>query len=461
MSETALERPTATGGEESPGRTFEVGEAPLERFTVVRLDAMRVRQKTDGMLLRIATRRPVPGFRKNSKTVPPQIRHEFERQARDEVIADLSKKPLAERCSEEKLDIMPSVRYLGEQPSGDGGVVEARFSLEVHPEVPDPDLAGRKLIKPVPRIPQGSADRMIEHLRLNLADWKAVDRKAREGDRVRYRHQGLRDDQEDPAVVLGNPSVPEAVSKAFDGAAAGDEVALEREPLKDGGDPIRVTTTVTAVEWAELPAADSDFARKVDPQFSSVEELRSLLTSRLESDTEEAALSRAHERMMHILDEATPEFDLPGNYVEGMVDSRISEIKKQHEERKAKVPEGLLNRDYIRHALRRQLRRSMIFNRYILSRGIKLSDEELEERIKEVAGSAEDPEKAEREIRADRDLLTKVAERPMLEKALAAFEELVDVEKVGMDLMELTEKERAGDPEAPMPSYVPPAREGP
>ncbi len=460
MSETALDRPTAAGGEEAPGKTFEVGEAPLERFTVLRLDAQRVRQKTDAMLLRIAARRPVPGFRKNSKAVPPQIRHEFERQARDEVIAEMSKRPLAERCSEEKLDIMPSVRYLGEQPSGDGGFVEARFSLEVHPEVPDPDLAGRKLIKPVPRIPPGSADRMIEHLRLNLADWKAVDRKAREGDRVRYRHRGLRDDQEDHAVVLGNPSVPEAVSRAFDGAAAGDEVTLEREPLEAGGEPIRVSTTVTAVEWAELPAADSDFARKVDPQFRSVEELRGLLTSRLESDTEDAALSRAHERMMHILDEATPEFDLPGNYVEGMVDSRISEIRKQHEERKAKVPEGLLNRDYMRHALRRQLRRSMIFNRYILSRGIKLSDEELEERIKEVAGSAEDPEKAEREIRKDRDLLTKVAERPMLEKSLAAFEELVDVEKVGMDLMELTEKERRGDPEAPEPAFVPQGGQG-
>lgn len=460
MSETALDRPTAAGGEEGPGKTFEVGEAPLERLTVVRLDARRVRQKTDAMLLRIATRRPVAGFRKNSKTVPPQIRREFERHARDEVIADLSKKPLAERCSEEKIDIMPSVRYLGEQTSGDGGSVEARFSLEVHPEVPDPDLAGRKLIKPVPRIPPGSADRMIEHLRLNLADWKAVDRKAREGDRVRYRHRGLRDDQEDPAVVLGNPSVPEAVSKAFDGAAAGDEVVLEREPLEAGGEPIRVSTTVTAVEWAELPAADSDFARKVDPQFRSVEELRSLLTSRLESDTEDAALSRAHERMMHILDEATPEFDLPGNYVEGMVDSQLSDYAKKREEQGEKKPVSLPSRDVVRFTTRHQLRRSMIFNRFVLSRGIKLSDEELEERIAEVAGSEEDPEKAARDIKADRDLLTKVAERPMLEKTLAAFEELVDVEKVGMDLMELTEKERAGDPEAPRPVYVPPDREG-
>lgn len=430
------------------------GQKPLERLATVSLDAAKVDSELNRTLVKEARRLNFPGFRKNSKVVPASFRKNHEDSLLKQILHHMAGVKVVEMLEDEGLRVFPGMRMLDHQLDRGKKTYEVDCKVEVFPEVPAPGLSGRKLRKPVARTRAEDLERVLENIRSSMADWKKVDRSARDGDRIRYRHMGLAPDDEDATIMLGDPRVDPKVAERFKDAKAGDEIVLERPPLEEGGDPIEVKVTVTAIEWGSLPEMDLDLVRKFDPELGSVDAFREKMSERIEGHAGELAENVLSARMLHMLDEATPVFDLPEEHVRRMTAQRIDDLLSAARERGIRLADEVLGEEVNKRHVRHDLRRSLVFNAFLKEQGVKLGKDDIEESLRDMANQSGDARAFMAEAEKNPGVMDKAREKPLMRKALQAFEELVEVETVEMDVEELGALLQQGDPEAPPPDLT-------
>ncbi|HYN22987.1 MAG TPA: trigger factor [Thermoanaerobaculia bacterium] len=314
---------------------------PCRKQLTVEVPAPAVEAETQRVVQEYGRKAKIPGFRQGK--VPARVvRQRFAKDIEQEVIDRLLPRYWRQAQAEAAIEPLlppelaePPVLTPGE-PFTFVAVVETRPQIELR-NVQDFDL-------PEPSVEAGTleVDDKVDELRRQLGDWVPVERPAARGDLAVAEITELTPPQgeklhgeegktETVEIELGSERVWEELTLALSGLSAGQETTFERheEAIQHGDHehPPRdrkFRVQVTAVKDRELPALDDEFAKRVSPEFETVEQLRDAISSRLRAGKEEERREQRQRAVLDQLRERHP-LELPQGVVRREVESLVQD----------------------------------------------------------------------------------------------------------------------------------------
>lgn len=280
----------------------------------------------------------IPGFRPGRVPLP-LLRKRFGTAVRGEVLESLVQDSSAEAIRERNL--RPALPPKVELVSADEGAdLEYKISLEVLPELPEPDFNGLGLEKLVADVPDEEVDKALKGMAESQRKDEAVERPAAIGDILVVDMVGRIGEQEIPGsrgegrrIELGEEGELPGFSEQLVGAAAGDKREVRVTFPQDAGNPeIAGKEAVFEIEVKEvrerLPAAiDDALAEAVG--LENLDELRQEIRDRMRREYEGVARQRLKRAL---LDKLAERYDFP--VPPGMVEMEFNSIWQQYEAEK-------------------------------------------------------------------------------------------------------------------------------
>jgi trigger factor len=287
-------------------------------------------------------------------------------------------------------------QYEYDLPASDDDEWSFTATVDVQPKPEVADWTTLEVPYAEAEIPPELVDQEIEVLRESVADLAPVEgRPAQTGDVVvvdAVEEGG--EAQRDLVLELGAGRVLEEVERALLGAAAGDTRSVEYS-LPDGSSR---TTQVTVKQIKEkvLPPADDDFARAAS-EFDSYAELRndieSSLREQLEDELDAAFRAEAIDRLVEA-SKATAS----GPLVEARARELLNELGRSLDRRgisadlylqlTGQTPEQLA--EGVRREAAQSVARELVLEAAADKLGVEVSDEDVEELIREQAEAADE-----------------------------------------------------------------------
>ena len=180
-----------------------------------------------------------------------------------------------------------------------------------------------------------AVDERIDILRERFAQVSDVDRPAAPGDQVHINLVASQNGEllpdaaaEQVPYIIGSGEMLEGLDEAVTGCVAGDERTFESTLAGDhAGELADVTVTVTNVAERTLPEVDDEFAQMVS-QFDTVAEMRDDLRTYVARTEALDQLASARSKVMDAMVEDV-DFELPADFVEEEVRSRVAQITDQ------------------------------------------------------------------------------------------------------------------------------------
>jgi trigger factor len=313
----------------------------LKREYTITVPASEVEDKITQKLGEIGRVVRIPGFRPG-KVPLNLLRKRYGPAVRGEVLETAVQDSSAEAMRERNL--RPAMPPRVELVSADEGTdLEYKMSLEVLPDMPEPDFAALGLEKLVPELPDEDIDKALERLAEQQRKSEPVERPAETGDILvadMVGHVGETEIPgsrgEDRQIELGAEGLLPGFTEQLLGASTGDKREVRTAFPADYGNPDMAgkeavfDVTVKEVRH-KLPAAiDDTLAEAVG--LENLAELRQEIRQRMQRDYDGVARQRL-KRML--LDKLAEGYDFP--VPPGMVEMEFNSIWAQYEgEREAR-----------------------------------------------------------------------------------------------------------------------------
>ena len=190
---------------------------------------------------------------------------------------------------------------------------------------------------PVVAVEPAEIDDIVQKVRLDFANYEAVKRPAKDGDRLQLDFEG-RDEEDRPiegaqatdySLILGSQTLIPGFEEKLVGCLAGAELAFElcfpkNYPPKLAGKKANFKVKLHKVEAVELPALDKELFAKVGT-FQTLPEMRSFIKQRLEDEKTMRARQIFEGRVVAQLAKASL-IELPSKVVE----QEVEKIKEEH-----------------------------------------------------------------------------------------------------------------------------------
>ncbi|HLY44660.1 MAG TPA: trigger factor [Stellaceae bacterium] len=277
----------------------------------------------------------IPGFRPG-KVPMPLLRKRFGPSVRGEVLESAVQDSSAKAISEHNLRpaLPPRVEIVA---AAEGADLEYKMSLEVLPDMPEPDFAALDLEKLVAEVPEEDIDRAVERIAEAQRKSEPVERPAEANDIIVADVVGRVGDAEIPGsraearqIELGAEGLLPGFSDQLVGAAAGDQRKVQVTfPAEYGNPDFAGKEGVFEVAVKEvrqrLPAAiDDTLAEAVG--LETLAELRQEIRQRMQRDYDGVARQRLKRTL---LDKLAERYDFP--VPPGMVEVEFNSIWAQYE----------------------------------------------------------------------------------------------------------------------------------
>jgi trigger factor len=298
--------------------------------------------------------------------------------------------------------------YEYELPTSEDADFSFTATVPVQPTPEPADWTELEVPYAEPEIPDELVEQELEELRASVAELTPVEgRPARTGDVLvvdALDENG--EGQRDLVLELGSGRLVEEIERALTGASQGETKEVEFE-LADGSTG---TATVEVKELKEkvLPPLDDDLA-KAATEFDTLEELRADIERRLREVLEEEAESQFRADAVDRLVEAS-NVQVGGPLVEARTRELLNALGRSLERRgisadayfqlSGQTADQLVERMGAEAAL--SVARELVLEAVADKLGLEVSDEEIEELIREQAGlQGDDADEAVKQVFAD------------------------------------------------------------
>ncbi len=204
------------------------------------------------------------------------------------------------------------------------------MSYEILPAFDLADFSKMKVEKLVADIDPKEIDAGVDNILENSVSYKAVERKAKDKDRLTLDFVGKLDGEtfeggsaEDAFLVLGSQGFIPGFEEGLIGAKAGEEITVEGNFPEDynaehlAGKTAQFDVTVKEVGEPSKPEADDEFAKTIG--FDTIEALRAAVEGGIKEEQDGYGREKMKKVIMDGLDKAH-EFDLPPSLVENEFD---------------------------------------------------------------------------------------------------------------------------------------------
>jgi trigger factor len=333
----------------------------------------------------------VPGFREGK--VPPEVLQA--RLGRERIFKEAVESHIGgwfmNAAATTRIRPIAAPEYDYELPTSEDEEFQFTATVPVQPKPEPADWTELEVPYAEPEIPEGLIDQELEELRASVAELAPVEgRPARTGDvLVVDALDEAGEGQRDLVVELGSGRLVEEIERALTGASQGETKEVEFE-LADG------STGMAKVEVKELkekvlPPLDDELA-KAASEFDTLEELRADIERRIREVLEEEAETQFRSDAVDRLVEAS-NVQVGGPLVEARTRELLNGLGRSLERRgisaeayfqlSGQTADQLVERMGAEAAL--SVARELVLEAVADQLGLEVSDEEIEELIREQA----------------------------------------------------------------------------
>ncbi len=311
----------------------------LKRELTIVIPAAELEEKVTSRLQQLGRSIRLPGFRPGK--VPQQLlRQRYGNAVRGEVLEGTLQDSSAEAIRERNLRpaLQPRVEIVS---AAEGADLEYKMSVELLPDMPQPDFAALGLERLVVEIPDADVDTAVERIAEQYRKSEPVKRGAKSGDLLTADVVGKVGDQEIPGtkaegrtIELGAEGLLPGFTDQLTGVKAEQQRAVKVTLPENYGNPEfagkEAVFEVAVKEVRERQKAVIDDALAKEIGLENLAELRQEVRDRIGRDYSMVTRQRLKRGLLDALAEKY-EFPVPP----GMVEIEFNSIWQQHEAEKA------------------------------------------------------------------------------------------------------------------------------
>ncbi len=317
----------------------------LERRLTVELPWDLFHKKEEDELKKLQKRAKIAGFRPGKapldvvKRNAPDLRHN--------VMFELMREYTWNAIDAYNKDEKNEKLHLASQPRFEMPVLEAekpfKFSIlfEVFPAIELKPLKNVEINKDSATVTEADVQATLDKLRLQMREWHAVERAAKNDDRVEIDFEGFIDDQPFEGntakhfhLELGGHRMIPGFEEAIVGIKAGEDRTIdvtfpaEYHAKELAGKAAKFVIHAHHVEEAKLPEVNEEFAKSFGIKNGNVDDLQKELRQGMERELEMALQNKLKQTVFEKLVELNP-IDVP----QALVDQETEEMRQQMEKK--------------------------------------------------------------------------------------------------------------------------------
>ena len=377
-------------------------EATCKRELELEIPAENVSKATEKVARDLAKVARVPGFRPGKAPVT-LIRRRFAEDIQGEVVQSLVPEYLEKALGEKNL--IPVTRPAVDKVDfKEGEPLRFRAVFEVLPEFELGDYKNLAVSIDAVETGDGQVDKTIEEMRERVATFVPVEgRAAKDGDYVLIKLSGIPVGGGEPVQAdnimchIGAEETLESFTENLRGTSPGDTKKFRSQYPDDypdqklAGKAYDYTVEVQGIKEKKLPELNDEFAKDAAGEkggFSTLAEMRELITKDLEAAKEDQQQSQAREKILEALVKQH-DFPVPEALVEHQMDVRLERTVRTLAAQG--VDPRAVNVDWV--ALRKRqhdravddVKAELLIDRVAEAEKIDATDEEVEKQIEALA----------------------------------------------------------------------------
>ena len=248
-------------------------------------------------------------------------------QVRSEVLSDAVQKAFSNAVKEANLKVAGFPR-IEKKDGSDTAALEFSATFEIYPEVKVGELAGVTIERPQVSVDDAAVDKTIGILRKQRTRFVAVERPAKQEDRLTVDFSGTIDGEafaggkgDNFSFTLGEGRMLPEFDAAAQGMRAGETKAFELTFPADyhgkevAGKRATFELTMKRVEEPQLPEVDAEFAKSLGIADGDIAKMRSEIRANVERETAKRIDARVKGEVLQALLGRTP-LELPKSLVQ-------------------------------------------------------------------------------------------------------------------------------------------------
>ena len=369
---------------------------------MIEIPADVVEREAESVTKQYARVARIPGFRPGHAPVS-LVRRRYNDEIKSEIVQSLVPKFFRDKVKDQKWSVVgqPSfedLKFEEAQP------LTVKATFEVYPQFELGQYKGLEVEQEPPVVTEASLDEALEALRERLATFEVItDRPAADDDYVIVSYQGR--ELSDPAappievregtVRLGAKGTLAAFTENLRGAKAGEAREFDvsypqdypRASLK--GKTLHYRVEVQAIKHKTLPAMDDELAKSAS-ELSTLTELRAKVREDLEKHRQSQVEGVARRKLLEKMVEAHP-FPIPQKLVEAQLEHKLEnalgQLMAQGIDPRQAEFDWRKFREELRPEAEKDVRGSLILEQIAEAEKIEVSEEEVDEAIREMAAA--------------------------------------------------------------------------
>ena len=398
----------------------------LERRMSFTLPAERLDTHIGGRLRELARTARIKGFRPG-KVPQKVIEQRYGQQVRAEALNGLLRETFDSAVREQALQLAGNPRL---EPAGEGEL-DWVATFEVVPDFGDVDVAKLKVLRPVAEVVDADIDQMLENLRLQRRSFQPVPRAAQQGDRVALETWSQAGDERLPAegiekgaTLIGSGVMFTDIENALVGLAKGEEKDITVNFPADwrvpqlAGRQVQVYLKVTEVSESVMPEVDKEFVRSFGVKGGDLQQFRADIRTNLERELKGALMTRLRREVGEQLIAAYSHVEMPPRLVENEARAMVQQTVEQAQRngQAVQVPENA-HEGFLDAAGKRVLV-GLLVGEVARSNQLRLDPKRLNETLRLIASTYEEPEQVIELYRNDPQLMNGLQGRVMEEQVI-------------------------------------------
>jgi trigger factor len=275
--------------------------------------------------------------------------------------------------------------------------------VEITPEIRDIDFKGLELKRANYKFSDDEVDAQLKMLQKNLARHEKIseDRPAKEDDIVLIDYEGFKDGKpfaetgktENFTLKIGAAMISENFDSQLIGMQPGDSKETTENFPEDfankslAGNEITFQVALNEIQQEVLPDIDDVFAKKVG-QYEDLDQLKAAIEDNLKQGYAKRTEQELNEQIFNALISKT-DFEAPDVMVDMELEGIIEEAERSFVYRNTSLEQMGLSREGIAEKYRdtalKQVKRHLILSKMIDQESLTLSDDEVENGLKEMS----------------------------------------------------------------------------
>lgn len=358
------------------------------------------------------------------------VKSKFGKSIKAEALSEITQSSFYKAVMQEKIQPASAPVITPNEDRTEEGF-EFSASFEVYPEVKVNPLEDLEIETVSAEVAESDVDEMIEKLRSQKSDWKEIDSKSEDGNRVVISFDGLVNDKPVSEeritgfpVILGSKSMIEGFEENLTAVSAGDKVSFDAQFPEDyaekdfAGQTGHFNVEVEKVEASELPEVNAEFVKGFGVEDGDLKKFREDLIDNMKTELEQTLAGKRKECVMDAII-ASNELTVP----EAMVDAEINQMITSFNEKAAQAQQPAqpdLPKELFEVQATKRVQLGMLLSEVIKENELKADGDRVRAKIESFAKSYPTPEDVVNWYYSNQEELNKV-ENLVLEDQLVDF----------------------------------------